>query len=145
MSEHGSLARREKNRLIADKHLARHGIKSDVAERQRNTEKISRPPQQCLQAGNELLERKGLDEIIVSTALQPDDAVFEAAARGQDQDRCRILPPAHLAETVKAVGVGQPEIQYDDFKSALAQRRSSVFCRWQHVDYETRPGEAPLE
>jgi|SRR6516162_3473064 len=69
--EHRNLTRQEEDRPIADKHLACHGIESDVAELQRNTEKIARSPQQCLQAGDEFLERKGFDEIILGTVCSP--------------------------------------------------------------------------
>src|SRR6516165_8467339 len=42
--QHGNLARREENRALVDEHLAPHGFQREIAELQRNAEKVARSP-----------------------------------------------------------------------------------------------------
>src|SRR5215469_16471057 len=121
--EDSDLARRKEYRLIPDKGLAGRRIEGDVAELQSHTEKIARSPQQRLQPCDEFLEGKGLDEVIVGTALQAGDSVFHAAARGQDQHRGRISATAHLVQVFFFKQKTAYEIEHDNVETIDPQCR----------------------
>ena len=65
------------------------------------------------QAGQQLGEGEGLDQVVVGAAVEPGDAVLEGAARGQHQDRrpdpFAAQPPAGL----EAVDPGQHHVEDD--------------------------------
>jgi hypothetical protein len=67
-----------------------------------------------MDARDELLEREGLGEIIVRAFAQALDAILDAAARGQYQNRRGILPRAQRAQHGKPVAVRQPQIEHGE-------------------------------
>jgi hypothetical protein len=63
--------------------------------------------------GQQLHQRKGLDQVVVGAGVEPDRHVLGSVAAGQDQDRHRdpLLPDggAHL----EAVGLGDLDVEHD--------------------------------
>ena len=72
-----------------------------------------RGARQGADAGGQLVDRDGLDDIIVRPGVEPGDPVLQRAARGLDD--CRRHPPVAPAgeQPVDAVAVGETEVQHD--------------------------------
>jgi hypothetical protein len=70
----------------------------------------ARSPERGPYACHQLVERKRLDQIVVSASVEATDAVLDRVAGGQNEDRRRgapTQPPAHL----EPVHARKPEIE----------------------------------
>jgi hypothetical protein len=73
------------------------------------------------QAGGQLVVGEGLDEVVVGTRIEPDNAVVDRVSGGQHEDR-QIAPfAADAAGDLEARDVGQADVEDDDIDAVLAQ------------------------
>src|SRR5215510_15284488 len=133
--EHRGLARGQHMRLVVDKGLPAFSVERQVRDLQRASEQLAGPPQQRFQPRHQLLESERLDEIVVGTAAQAGDAVLQAAARRQHQDRDRILLVPDLAQDREAVAVGQAEIEDERRIAGRRYRRPGLGGRGEHIGF----------
>ena len=70
-----------------------------------------RPPQQRPAPRGKLGNLEGLHQIVVRAGIKAEHPIIEPAARGQDQDRHRVLPPPEPAHQIKSFAIGQAEIE----------------------------------
>ena len=109
--EQGEFAARQQDRLSRDLDGAVHGVEAEIAGLEPEAEGAARPPQQRLQAGDQLLHGEGLLQVVVGAAVEALDAMGDAVARGQDQDRRGIAALAQGLEDLQAVTVGQRQVE----------------------------------
>jgi len=98
-------------RDAADLYIPSDRIQGDVAGLESDAKRAPGSSQQGFGAGNELDGCKRLDQIVVRSDIQSDDAVLYCVARGQHQDRNVIACGAQVGEQVDAVTIRQTEIQ----------------------------------
>ncbi|MNL31347.1 hypothetical protein D3C87_1531310 [compost metagenome] len=69
--------------------------------------------QQGLDAGDQLAEAEGLDQVVVGADLEADDAVDLLALGGEHDDGDVVLLAAQKAADLEAAQLGQHEVQND--------------------------------
>jgi hypothetical protein len=77
---------REIQRSISYGDIAGHGIEGDVAGGQDRPQYLARPTQERADASHQFFHGKRFDQIIIGAGVEPPDAIFDAVARGQDQN-----------------------------------------------------------
>lgn len=96
-------------------HLTRDGVQCQIAEAERGG--IGRfvdrgAAQQRAHPGQQLLQRKGLGQVVVGARIQPGHSLRDRIASGKDQDR-QIIPRAAQATThLKAVELGHHDVEH---------------------------------
>src|SRR5215471_7253750 len=105
--QHRRLASRQDLRLVVDECLTALGVECEVRNLERAAKQLAGAPQQRFQPGQQLFERKRLDEIVIGAAAQPSDAILQASTGGEHQNRQRILAPPYLSQDREAVAIGQ--------------------------------------
>ena len=76
--------------------------------------------QQGAHAGDELTGREGLDEVVVGTKLQADDAVLDLALGGEHDDG-HVGGVADGAADALARQLGEHEVQDDEVEAVLLE------------------------
>ena len=61
----------------------------------------------------ELLQRKGLHEVVVGPGIEPLHAVVDRVAGGQDQHRRRVAPATQLLQDREAIEARQAQVEDD--------------------------------
>ena len=89
--EHRDLAGRKELGLIVDRRLPVSRVEFEVGDTQIAVEQVARPAQLRFQPRDQFLQRERLHEVVVSPAAQAMDTVVQAAPRGQNQDRDRVV------------------------------------------------------
>src|SRR6516162_9754785 len=135
--EHRRLASRQDLRFVVDECLAALGVECEVGNLKRASEQLAGTPQQRFQAGQQLFERKRLDEIVVGAAAQSTDAILQASTGGEHQNRQRVLTPPYLSQDREAVAIGQPEVENHGGIAGRRYRGLSLGRRRQEVDFIT--------
>ena len=79
--------------------------------RRLRAEQLAGPAQLRFQPRNQLLQRERLHQIVVGAAAQAMHAVMQAAARGQNQHRNRVVALSDLAQQLEPVAVRQSEVE----------------------------------
>jgi hypothetical protein len=69
-----------------------------------------------------LLEGEWLDQIVVCPGVEPGDAVVDALARGEHQDRCPVPRLTQSATDLKAVDTWHGHVE-DDYVRGLSHQR----------------------
>src|SRR5277367_1604585 len=90
--QHLGFAGRQQLRPVVDRGLPVSGIEFEIGDPQRAAEKMAWPPQLGFQPRDQFFQREWLDQIIIRATAQALDPVVQAAARGQNQNRNRIVP-----------------------------------------------------
>src|SRR5215471_5885464 len=135
--EYRRLARRQDLRFVVDECLTALGVECEVRNLKRASEQLAGTPQQRFQAGQQLLERKRLDEIVIGAAAQPADPILQASTGGENQHRYRIFAPTYLSQDREAVSVGQPEVEHHGGVTGRRYRGVSLARRRQKVGFIT--------
>ena len=86
-------------------------IELEIGDAQGTAEQLTRPPQLRFQPRNQLLKRERLHQIIVGAAAQSVDPIVQAAAGGEHEDGDRIVAMTEFAQQLKAIAVGEPEVE----------------------------------
>ncbi len=75
-----------------------------------------RPPQDGVDAGDELFDREGLGDIIVGAELQSDDFIglVPLGRQHDDRERGQRLRPPDLAANLEAVDLGEHEVEQEE-------------------------------
>src|SRR3984893_16063400 len=133
--KHRRLARRQDLRFVIDECLAAFGVECEVRNLKRASEQLARTPQQRFQAGQQLFERKRLDEIVIGAAAQSADAILQASTGGEHQNRQRILAPPYLSQDREAVYSGKGKVENHGSVTGCPHRRLSLGRRRQDVGF----------
>jgi hypothetical protein len=93
-------------------HLVRDGVELEVVEAQHVALVLpAAAAQQRLEAGEQLLEREGLGQVVVGAGLEARDAVVDRVASGEHQHRRAVAGVAQAAADLEAVEPGHQHIQ----------------------------------
>jgi hypothetical protein len=79
-------------------------------------------PQQCAQPRDQLLARKGLDEVIVGTRLEAGDALADLRGSGEHQHGCVVAGRAHPPADLQAVEPWHEHVEDDRVGVHVAKR-----------------------
>ena len=86
---------------------------------------VDRAAEQRADAGQQLLERERLDEVVVGAGVEARDAVRDRVARREHQDRCPVAVAAEPAAHREAVELGHEDVEHDELR-LLALTASSA-------------------
>jgi len=92
------------------------------------------PPHQRVEPGQQFLETDRLDYEIVGPGIQAFDLFLPAAAGGQDQDRGGQPGRPPTAQQVKAIAIGQAEIEQDHVDPVQFRPCLSLFGAARQID-----------
>lgn len=109
--QHRHLAARNRNRLVVDANFPRRGIEIHVARVKHQSERPTRPAQQCPNPRHQLIHVKRLQKIVIATGVKPAHTILDRVPRRQNQHGGLIamIPPP--LENIQAVLIRQPEIE----------------------------------
>ena len=108
------LSRQEFDDLVAALHRAGQQIELQIGDAKPGLGRsLGATAEQCLDARQQLAERKGLDEIIVAPGAQPLHAVIDTAERGEDQRGGADLRRPQCAEDRQPVHAGEHAVEHD--------------------------------
>ncbi len=110
--------------------------------RRSNCQQVAGPPQLRLQPRHQFLQRERLHQVVVGAAAQAMNPVVQAAARGQDQNRDRIVGAPDLAQQLEPVAVGQAEVENQRGVKGAPQNAARLFDRRQDVGLVARGPQA---
>ena len=85
-----------------------------------------RTAQHRAHARRHLVEIERLDDVIVGAGIEPLDAISHVVARGDDDDRRRIAPPAQLAQHLEAVASGKTEIEQHEIEASVRSASAAL-------------------
>jgi len=99
--------------LVIDPHFPGRGVERDVARRHDQPQNPSGTAQKSTDTRNQFLHFEGFQQIVVGAGIQAFDAVVQAVAGSQNQDRNHIplFPP--LLKQGQAIRIRKPEIKND--------------------------------
>jgi hypothetical protein len=107
--------------------FASHGVhfqisKSQVGRLLRPTASKQRPG-----AGQKLWERKRFHKVIVSTFVEPCDAVLDCIARGEDENRSLQSSFSNCGQHLEPIATGKHEIQNHEIEFLSIHKEESLF------------------
>ena len=111
--EQGKLLGRERNRAPAAHDMVRGGVDREIGDGKDIRGAAAALARDDAQPGQQLVERKRLDEIIVRPGVEPVHAVGHAVFRREEDDRRLIAALAHLRQERKAVHARHHHIEHD--------------------------------
>ncbi len=109
--------------------LAGGEVQRQVAHPQQATLALEAPPEQGAQAGQQLRQSEGLDQVVVGTRIESLDAVVDGVARREHEDRRVVAGAAHAAADGQAVDIGQPEVEDQRVRRGQRQRLERLAAR----------------
>ena len=115
--EDARLLARERQRLAAHGRLARLGVKRQLGAGQDHVALRKAAQRQAADARRELIEVKGLGEIVVRARIEPRHLIGDLAARRQDQHPGVAVTLAQRPEHRHTVLAGEVQIQHDQIKA----------------------------
>src|SRR5260370_26796197 len=87
------------------------------------------PPQQGPNPSQQLGERKRLHKIIIGTAIQAEDAIFDRVPCGKHQDRCFETAFPERSQDFDTVTARKHSIQYDQVEGlCIDQEEAFLPC-----------------
>ena len=119
---------------FAAHHLVRRGVQAQVGEDERFLMLVSGAAQQRADAGQQLVERERLDEVVVGTGVEAGDAIGDAVAGGQQQDRQARLGRAQTAADLQSVDTGQHDINDDEIGQLAEGFVERLFAGFGEID-----------
>ena len=95
------------------RHTSREaGIEREVGEAQALRRRLD-AAQQRAQAGEQLAQREGLDQVVVGARVEAGHAVVDRVARGEHQHRRAVAGLAHAPADLEAVDVRHGDVEHD--------------------------------
>ena len=111
--EEGELLRRELHLHVAPGDPPGRGVERQVARGEDGRALRRPPPEERPDAGEELVERERLREVVVRAGVQARDAVLHAVARREHQDRRPSVRRPQAAADLDPVDVGEHQVEQD--------------------------------
>ena len=111
--EQGELGLGQLDRPVPAPDLPGPGIEGEIGVGELLRRPAVGPPQQRPQSGEELLEREGLDDIVVGPGVEAVDAVLDGVARRQHQDRSVIAARPQLPGDLQAIALWHQHVEHD--------------------------------
>lgn len=108
--------------------LAEGGVDFEIADADGGGMGIVLAADECADAGKELGEFEGFDEVVVGTEIEAPDAVLGGVASGEDEDVAGGVRGAQGFEDGEAVDLGEHEVEDDDIVLSGAGEAESVFA-----------------
>ena len=84
--------------------------------------RVAEAPQDRADAGEQLLDREGLGDVVVAAEGEAADLVLGRVAGGEEEDRGLVGALAHPPGDLEAVEVGQHHVEQDEVGPELADR-----------------------
>src|SRR3954470_18989907 len=134
------LARREVDPALVPEDLARVRVEAQVGHDQRGAAAGRAAAQERPQPGEQLLALERLVQVVVGARVEPRDAVVEAVARGEHQDR-DVTATAQPARDLDAIELRQTEVEHDCVgleHRRLLERRDAVLGELHVVALESQ-------
>ena len=102
-------------------------------------------PQKGADPRKQLVERKGLGQIIVGPAIESCHPVGHCIFRRQHDDGCPLLSPPHPPQDVKSVSIRQHDIENDRIIGILGPHPEGIFGRCRYIDGIILLMQSPLQ
>src|SRR5262249_39265736 len=110
--------------FAVESHLAGITVDFEPAEPEYIPVSATLPPEDGSNPSEEFPWFEGFRQIVIRAHLQTNDAVHRVAARGQHEDR-KAGAFANLAADVKAIHVGEHQVQYDRIEGLTRLERQT--------------------
>ena len=101
----------------------------EVADAQQAALALEAPAQEGAEAGQQLRQGEGLDQVVVGARIESLDPVVDGVAGRQHQHRRVVAGAAHAAADGQAVEVGQPEVEDERVGRRQGQRLEGLASR----------------
>ena len=111
--EQGKFLGRERDRAAAARDMVRGGVDREVGDGEDIGRAAAALARDDAQPGQQLVERKRLDEIVIRPGVEPAHAVGYAVLRREKQHRRLVAALAHLRQERKAVHARHHHIEHD--------------------------------
>mmetsp|Transcript_23212 Transcript_23212/g.54891 ORF Transcript_23212/g.54891 Transcript_23212/m.54891 type:complete len:717 (+) Transcript_23212:2869-5019(+) len=121
-AQHIPLAGRQRQRFLVDVGAAGFLVDAQPGQLQLVAGARLAAAHQRTGAGHQLGQREGLDEVVVSAALEATHPVLDRVPRGQDQRRHGQALDTHAAQGLETVDAGQADVEDQQVVGILAQR-----------------------
>ena len=105
---------------------------------------LPRPPQNGPHPCHQLPGREGLDQIVVRSQLQPENAVHLVVACREEQHRHGASGPDSAADVEAVTGSGQPDIEDDDAGTLPREKLQSLLAVMGQEHPETLPAQVEI-
>ena len=96
------------------------GVDFEIADVQDRGSRFIFPADHGANAGEQLGEDKGFDEVVIRALFEADDAILRGVLGGEEEDHGSGALLAELAQDGEAVNFGQHDVQDDDVVLAIA-------------------------
>ena len=117
-----------------DAHLPGGRVESEIAAGQ-DVRSFRRPAaSQGAEAGEQLGEGEGLDQVVVGADVEAPDPVVDRVASGQQQDRRPVTACAELTAQPESVTVGQHHVEHEDVVDRLRGEPARILERSGLID-----------
>ena len=127
--EERELARPEIDRGTGSRHLARQQIHRQIAGGQAGRfRRAGRPADERLHAREQFGKGERLGEIVVTTRLQPSDAVVDRAPGAQNQHRSRTSTPAQLVNHRETVSLREHQVDDGDIVGVIQRHLQALLA-----------------
>ena len=108
-------------------------------------DRLPATPLQRPNAGQQLLRRERLDEVVVSTCIQSLDTIGDGVARGEQQDWQRKTPRAQSPADGEPVEARHRDVQDDQIRDGAFDGRQRLAAVRGACDVVALGAERPLE
>ncbi len=92
-----------------------------------------RPPQQRLDAADQLAHAERLHQVVVGAHFQPDHLVHLVRAGGEEDHRSARLA-SQLAQDLEAIDPGEADVEHDEVGRGVGEVRDRVLAGRLHAD-----------
>jgi hypothetical protein len=141
-AQHGELAARQLQGFSVQGDLHRAGIEHDILPHQSGCRAAGGPAVERAKPGCDFIEVERLAEIVVGALIKAGDAVLNGIARGQQQNRRRVLAAAHVAQHIDSRSVGKHPVEHDGVEICRRQRRIGILATGNTIGCHAVQGQA---
>ncbi len=115
--EHRVLARRQRDRHAALRHLAGGRVEGHVADREGRRGAARLAAHDRAHAREQFVELERLDDVVVGAGVESAHAARQGVARRDDDDRRAVAARAHRLQHRDAVALRQAEVEQDEVEA----------------------------
>ncbi len=90
--------------------------------------------QECAQPGKEFFQRERFDEIVVGPCVESGDAVGDAGASREHENRDLVALRPDQPTRLESVETGHADIENDDIGRLVGEKSESISSRRGNVD-----------
>jgi hypothetical protein len=95
--------------------------------------------------GQQLLQREGLDQVVVGSGVQPLHSIFDRVPRREHEHWSAVSDPAQQPADLQAVDARHQDVEHDQVRGDLPQPVQGLVPVGRQVDLVPLAGQGALE